>query len=436
MLTFALVVAVLAPVSVLTTDRALGAPPKDFAVTNGHFYSQANGDDKSPYGYTVSDNGGDLFYSEFVRYGGVSVLGYPVSRRFLLDGFPSQAFQKGILQWRKADGRAVFVNVFDKLGEGGYDNWLKTVRLVPNKTIPEEAKNVPFDQIVSARQSVLNDNPQIRAAYFAVKDPILQYGLPTSKVEDLGSAQVVRLQRAVIQLWKSDQPWAKAGQVTVANGGDVFKEAGLIESGPSSPHAAPGYENEGPAPVLKAPAAPPKPSQPAERASVGGPAPAATPVAAAATNGGLPARQIDARKRTQPSYLQETPNADFMVLKLHQRTACENAWMGHGFFEVQDKTGKPLDKVTIIAQSGETMVRHISGTKSPGKVEAYFYRGNWTAWIEKDENGNAVTSDRAVNMDTMIWAVTPEEQAERYCNGQEAITTGHYSYDIVFRKLK
>ncbi|GIW09627.1 MAG: hypothetical protein KatS3mg061_0684 [Dehalococcoidia bacterium] len=431
-LTLMLVAVTLVPLSLLTAERAHGAPPRDFAVLNGYFYSQANGDEQSPYGFTISDNGGDLFYSEFRRYGGVAVLGYPISRRFLLDGFPSQAFQKGILQWRKNEGRAVFVNVFDKLSEAGYDDWLRTVRLVPNKTIPEEAKGVPFEQIIVARQAVLNDNPQIRAAYFAVRDPILQYGLPTSRIEDLGPVLVVRLQRAVIQLWKTDQPWAKAGQVTIANGGDVFKEAGLIPGSAGTPHPAPGYENEGPAPVLKAPVAPP---QPAQRA-VAAPPPASTPQANAAASTTQIVRQIDPRKRTQPAYLQEVPNADFIIIKLHQRTACENAWLGIGFLEAQDKNGNPLDKVTIVTQSGETVVRHVTGVKGPGKVEAYFYRGNWTAWVEKDENGNPVTSDRAVNMDTMIFAQTPEEQAERYCKGVEAITTGHYSYDVVFRKMK
>ncbi|MCS6801026.1 MAG: hypothetical protein RMM58_04325 [Chloroflexota bacterium] len=433
LVTLALVLAVVAPASLLTADLAFGAPPRDYPVPNGHFFSQANGDDRSPYGFTVSDNGGDLFYTEFQRYGGVSVLGYPISRRFLLDGFPSQAFQKGILQWRKNENRAVFVNVFDKLSEAGYDDWLRTVRLVPNRTIPEEPRNVPFEQIIVTRQAVLNDNPQIRAAYFAARDPLLQYGLPTSRIEDLGPVYVVRLQRAVIQLWKTDQPWARAGQVTIANGGDIFKEAGMIESGPATPHPAPGYEGHGPAPVLRAPAVTPRPAQPADRAAAARPAASATPVPSSA---GTIVRQIDPRRRTQPAYLQEVPNADFIIIKLRQRTACENAWMGHGFFEVQDKDGRPLDKVTIVTQSGDTIVRHISGTKAPGKVEAYFYRGNWTAWVEKDENGRPVTSDRAVNMDTMIFTITPEEHAERFCNGVETITVGHYSYDVTFRKVR
>jgi hypothetical protein len=427
--------AVIAPTALFNFQPASAAPPRDFSVTNGHFYSQANGDDKSPYGFTVSDNGGDLFWTEFKRYGGVGVLGYPISRRFLLDGFPTQAFQKGVLQWRKAENRAVFVNVFDRLSEAGIDDWLRTVRFVPNRTIPEEAKDVTFEKIVAARQAILTDNAAIRQAYFAVPDPVLQYGLPTSKVEDLGSAYVVRFQRAVIQQWKTDQPWAKSGQVTVANGGDVFKEAAMIEGTPNAPHAAPGYESEGPEPVLKAPQKPPTnapvaaaAAQPAQQATN------AQPVATPAPAGLV--RQIDAKKRTQPSYLQEVPNAQFAVIKLHQLTACENAWMGIGFLEVQDKDGKPLDGVTITAESGTTVVEHRSGVKGPGKVEAYFYRGNWTTYVSKDNNGQAVTSDRAIGMDTMIFAVTPEEQAERYCNGVEAITTGHYSYAVTFRRVR
>jgi hypothetical protein len=34
----------------------------------------------------------------------------------------------------------------------------------------------------------------------------------------------------VFQEWKEDVPWAKAGQVTVALGGDIAKEAGILPS--------------------------------------------------------------------------------------------------------------------------------------------------------------------------------------------------------------
>ena len=35
---------------------------------------------------------------------------------------------------------------------------------------------------------------------------------------------VIRTQKAVFQQWKEDVPWAKAGEVTIANGVDVAKE--------------------------------------------------------------------------------------------------------------------------------------------------------------------------------------------------------------------
>jgi hypothetical protein len=53
-------------------------------------------------------------------------------------------------------------------------------------------------------------------------------GLPTSAVTDMGDNYTVRCQRIVIQQWKKDVPWAKAGQVTVANGGDIAKDADMV----------------------------------------------------------------------------------------------------------------------------------------------------------------------------------------------------------------
>ena len=55
-----------------------------------------------------------------------------------------------------------------------------------------------------------------------------QFGLPTSRVVDNGNHYAIRLQRAVIQQWKVDVPWARAGQVTIANGGEVAVQAGMF----------------------------------------------------------------------------------------------------------------------------------------------------------------------------------------------------------------
>ena len=48
------------------------------------------------------------------------------------------------------------------------------------------------------------------------------------RAPDTGNALVIRTQRAVFQQWKVDVPWARAGQVTIANGGEIAKEEGLF----------------------------------------------------------------------------------------------------------------------------------------------------------------------------------------------------------------
>jgi hypothetical protein len=52
------------------------------------------------------------------------------------------------------------------------------------------------------------------------------FGLPVATKEYPNSV-VVRAQRASFQYWKEAVPWAAKGTVTVANGGDLAKEAGL-----------------------------------------------------------------------------------------------------------------------------------------------------------------------------------------------------------------
>ncbi|MDP2743586.1 MAG: hypothetical protein Q8P00_00780, partial [Dehalococcoidia bacterium] len=73
---------------------------------------------------------------------------------------------------------------------------------------------------------------------------------------DVGPAYVIRNQRDAIQQWKTDMPWAKAGAVTIVNGGDIFKEAGLLVGDAAAPENPPG-SNPAPAP---APTAAPVPT--------------------------------------------------------------------------------------------------------------------------------------------------------------------------------
>ena len=85
---------------------------------------------------------------------------------------------------------------------------------------------------------MLDQDRAIRAAYFADPDPIQRFGLPMGYGRH-GPAFVIRCQRAVFQRWKEDVPWAKAGQVTIANGGDLAKEAGILPEDALAPESAP-----------------------------------------------------------------------------------------------------------------------------------------------------------------------------------------------------
>ena len=246
----------------------------DFDVPGGHFFTQTGAGGK---GYAVTDADGVGFWTAFQQLGGVDVVGYPVSQRFMYGGFVTQAMQKAVFQWRPESKSVAFVNVFDDLSGAGKDDFLLNARQTPKAT-PFDDAGRPFDQVVKIRQAALDSHPAMKAMYFNAKDPVLQYGLPTSQVTDEGNAFVIRLQRAVIQEWKQDVPWAKAGQATVANGGDIAKEAGLFPQAALAPvdpgAAAPAVAPAPAAPAAPAPAAPAAPAaQPQAPAGGGAPAP-------------------------------------------------------------------------------------------------------------------------------------------------------------------
>ncbi len=217
-----------------TTPKPVeGAPldaPLDFSMPNGRFFTEANGNGGGDgTGYRVTDDDGIGFWTAFQQLGGADVVGYPVSQRFRWNGYTVQAFQKLVLQWRPDTKSMAFVNIFDELNSAGKDAWLKNVRSTPQRiSLDENGKS--WNQIVAGRIALLDANPAIKARYLQTPYYLDRYGLPTSRVEDEGNAYVVRFQRAVMQQWKVDVPWARAGQVTVANGGDIGKEAGIYPS--------------------------------------------------------------------------------------------------------------------------------------------------------------------------------------------------------------
>jgi len=207
--------------------RSASNSGEDWPIPGGWFFTQARGDAPEGQGFAVTNEGGVPFWSYFQRAGGVSAIGYPISQRFVWDGFVTQAFQKVVFQWNPASQQVQYVNVFDQLSAAGKDDWLLVVRSVPRSLDWVADQGQSWDQVVSNHLALLDQNQTIRRQYLSGADPVLLNGLPMS-LQDFGTVIVLRAQRQVLQQWKVDVPWARAGQVVVANGGDVAKEAGLL----------------------------------------------------------------------------------------------------------------------------------------------------------------------------------------------------------------
>ena len=219
----------------------------DYAVAGGRLFTQAAESDVPDAGFAVTDADEILFWTEFQRLGGVQALGYPLSRRFVWEGFTVQVFQKVVLQWRPELGASLFVNVFDRLSLAGYDDTLEELLVPPLEQFDEEG--LTWDEIIAGRQALLDANPALRDAYFAVDEPLQWYGLPTSHVVTYEHVHTIRLQRAVLQQWLVDLPWASAGEVTVANGGDLARGAGIFPAEALTPEVRPRADGAQPQPT-------------------------------------------------------------------------------------------------------------------------------------------------------------------------------------------
>jgi hypothetical protein len=194
---------------------------EDFAIPNGRVFPQSGG-------FAIVDDGGVPLWTEYQRLGGVATLGYPITASFKVDGYVTQAMQKAVLQWRPDEKRVVLTNVLDDLSRLGKDDWLLSFKQTPKPLPADFDGGRPWPEAVQRRQALLDADPAIKARYFKAADPIALYGLPTSQVQDMGNHMAVRLQRAVIQRWKVDVPWAHAGDVTIANAGELARDAGVF----------------------------------------------------------------------------------------------------------------------------------------------------------------------------------------------------------------
>jgi hypothetical protein len=224
----------------------------DFALPNGHFYTQANGaGGAGGTGYAIVDANESLspfglitvpFFTAFNQFGGVQQLGFPASRVTVFPDFPIQVNQKLVLQFQPGRG-IFFLNTFDILHDRGFDAFLDSVRDIPPPFDTAPDASLPnFAAVVARHQGFLNADPAIRAVYFSVPNPVMQYGLPTG-TKDYGNVFVVRAQRAAFQHWRVDVGPNKANTVTIVNGGDIGKEVGLFPSGAVMPVGPPSFNN-------------------------------------------------------------------------------------------------------------------------------------------------------------------------------------------------
>ena len=180
----------------IRVTRRGSASPTDWPLVDGRFFRRARCDG----GFSVTNAGGITFWDAWQRLG-LDNVGYPISHRFKWRGFVTQAFEKLVFQWQPGKG-VYFVNVLDELHAVGADRWLSNYQEIPTQLEPSYDAGKSLAETVRGRLALLEGNQAIKEAYFAVPEPLLQYGLPTSRLENFGNVVAIRTQRAVFQQWK------------------------------------------------------------------------------------------------------------------------------------------------------------------------------------------------------------------------------------------
>ena len=213
-------------------------PAANWDVTDGHFFTQTNGQPalSSPTGFLVSNAGGVPFWSEYRRLGGELHLGYPLSQRFIWRGGNVQVFQRGVLQQAQS-GAVGMINLLDELTAVEKDEWLLSKFFIP-KPLPANF-GLPGDP-VAARVGLIATSAPLDYKFNTTPEALTLFGLPTSAPITVNQhVTTIRMQRTALHLWKADGPWGKAGDVSVANAGEIAIEAGLFEGAPTTPEAPP-----------------------------------------------------------------------------------------------------------------------------------------------------------------------------------------------------
>jgi hypothetical protein len=223
--------------ALLATPAAAAEALPDYAIDNGHFYTQGSGGQKG--GFSITDDGGVPMWSEYNRLGGVDTLGYPISGRFLMAGQVVQLTQKVGMVWHPEAGQVRFLNIFSLMHDVGKDGWLASVKGIPPQASSPDEAGKPWDEVAQKRYKLLDVHTAVKDAYFGIVDPVNMYGLPSSGWQEQPTSSVLRFEKVAFQQWKELVPWAKPGQVQLANGGDILKDSGMLGPDPFAAQAPP-----------------------------------------------------------------------------------------------------------------------------------------------------------------------------------------------------
>ncbi|MCL5959324.1 MAG: septal ring lytic transglycosylase RlpA family protein [Chloroflexi bacterium] len=223
-----------------TVSKADSLP--DFAVPNGHFYTQANGfpAGTSLKGYAITDEDGIPFWTEFKSFGGIDTLGYPVSRRFTQEGKVFQLTQRVALEYDPRQDRVTTVTFFDLLSEAGRDGWLKESKHIPPPLSTSRTRLVSgTPREPQAFLGLMDQSPQIRQYYESNSKAPALLGLPKSNLYQTDQYAVMRFQKGALQIWKVDTAWARAGDISLVNAGSLLEESGLLPAAHLAPQDPP-----------------------------------------------------------------------------------------------------------------------------------------------------------------------------------------------------
>ena len=161
--------------------------------------------EESELGFSVTDDRGMRLWSGWRELGGEDTLGAPVSRRFLLDGWVRQVFERGLLRADPTRGASI-VNVLDFLSAQGRDDQLLADFGIPASADWSADEGQTWDDVRNRHLALLEGaepwRVALRAAYRTAAEPlesddaaIALYGWPMA-VARTHAGYALRTQRA------------------------------------------------------------------------------------------------------------------------------------------------------------------------------------------------------------------------------------------------